>query len=159
MKLVLTGLGTEKVSYAIAGKTGVQMVTKNSPGQDFNIRGMGYQSNIAIEALIKKATLLVSPSIYEAICTPGMDAWHFGTPTAISNIPPFIEHEQVWGVRSVYFDPMNPVNIANTIENYLNNPVALKEDGRISKVNISKYTWNLVAEGYMNVFKQAINTK
>jgi glycosyltransferase involved in cell wall biosynthesis len=159
MKLVLTGLGTEKVSYAIAGKTGVEMVTKNSPRQDYNIRGMGYQSNLAIEALIKKAVLLVSPSIYEAICTPGMDAWHFGTPTAISDIPPFREHEQVWGIRSAFFDPMNPLDIANKIERYLENQAAAKEDGRISKENISKYSWNLVAEGYMNVFKQAINNK
>ena len=156
-KLILTGLGTDKVAYGIAGRTGIQMVTKNSPNHNYNIRGLGYQPNHVIDALIKKANLLVSPSLYEAICTPGMDAWHFGTPTAISNIPPFREHEQVWGIRSAFFDPMDPVNIADTIDSYLANYTQAKEDGILSKVNIGKYTWSKVAVGYSQIFEKAIN--
>jgi glycosyltransferase involved in cell wall biosynthesis len=159
LKLLLTGFKTDKIPYAIAGKTGVQLVTKNSSNSNYDIRGLGYQPNQVIDALIKKARVLVSPSIYEAICTPGMDAWHFGTPTAISNIAPFKEHEQVWGIRSAFFDPMDPVNIADTLEHYLNNYTQAREDGQISKENISKYSWAIVAEGYMNIFKQAINKK
>lgn len=157
LKLLLSGINTDRIAYGIAGKTGVQLVTKNSPNQHYDIRGLGYQPNHVIDALIKKARLLVSPSIYEAICTPGMDAWHFGTPTAISDIAPFKEHEQVWGVRSAFFDPMDPVNIADTLEAYLNNYETAKKDGQVSKENIAKYTWDKVAEGYLKVFEQAIN--
>ncbi len=156
LKLILTGINTDKVSFGIAGRTGVQLVTGNSPNQHYDIRGLGYQPNRVIDALIKKARLLVSASIYEAICTPGMDAWHFGTPTAISDIAPFREHEQVWGIRSAFFDPMNPEAIADTLEKYLNNYSLAKEDGLISQKNMSNYTWNITAKGYLDIFKKAI---
>jgi len=157
LKLILTGMHTDQIKFGIAERAGVQLLTKNSPNKHFDIRGLGYQSNHVIEALIKKASLLVSPSIYEAICTPGMDAWHFGTPTAISDIPPFREHEQVWGVRSAYFDPMNPKNIADTIDEYLSNNAKAQEDGKISQENISKYTWDITAKGYLKIFEKAAN--
>src|ERR1700743_1859897 len=125
-------------------------------GHKADIWGMGYQPNEIIDALISKAKLLVSPSIYEAICTPAMDAWNFGTPTAISDIPPFREHERVWGIRSAFFDPMDPVNIADVLENYLNRYDDAREDARISRANMRKYSWKDVAAGYMDVFKNAI---
>lgn len=158
LKLILTGMHTDQIAFGIAERTGVQLVTKNSPNKYFDIRGLGYQPNHIIDALIKKARLLVSPSLYEAICTPGMDAWHFGTPTAISDIPPFREHEQVWGIRSAFFDPMDPLHIADTLEKYLNNYPAAQEDGIISRQNIAKYTWDKVAQGYLKLFQKAIST-
>lgn len=157
LKLILTGMNTDQIGFGIAERAGVQLVTKNSPNKHFDIRGLGYQPNHVIEALIKMAKLLISPSIYEAICTPGMDAWHFGTPTAISDIPPFREHEKVWGVKSAFFDPMDPKNIADTIDAYLSNGPKAQEDGKISKENISKYTWDITAKGYLKVFEKAIN--
>jgi len=159
LKLILTGMNSDQVPYAIAEKLGIQLVTINSPNKDFDIRGLGYQPNNVIEVLIKNATLLVSPSIYEAICTPAMDAWFFGTPTAISDIPPFREHEAAWGIRSAYFDPTDIENIADTLEKYINNPEEAKKDGMISKENISKYSWDIVAKKYLEVFNKAINHK
>jgi glycosyltransferase involved in cell wall biosynthesis len=158
LKLILTGMGTDQVPYGIAERNGVQLKTTTDL-QNFDVRGLGYQPNHVIDALIKKAKLIVSPSIYEAICTPGMDAWSFGTPTAISDIAPFREHEKVWGVKSAFFDPMSPPNIADVLENYLTNYSEALEDGRISKINMSKYSWKNVAEGYLNVFKEAISQK
>ena len=156
-KLLLTGFNSDQVKRGIAGKRGVQILTKNSMSDDFDVVGLGYQPNEVIDVLISKARLLVSPSLYEAICTPGMDAWSFGTPTAISDIPPFREHEKVWGIRSAFFDPNNPEDIANTIEHYLNHYEQAKIDGEISKQNLRKYSWSTVAERYMEVFRKAVS--
>ena len=158
-KLVLTGMNSEQVSRGIAEGRGVQLITKNSSSENYDVMGMGYQSNEVIDALIKNARLLVSPSIYEAICTPGMDAWNFGTPTAISDIPPFREHEKTWGIRTAFFDPMDPQNIADTIESYLDNYNTAKEDGKISKINMARYLPGAEVSrmGYMEVFKKAIS--
>ncbi|PWT72738.1 MAG: hypothetical protein C5B59_14965 [Bacteroidetes bacterium] len=158
-KLLLTGMNSNQVPRGIAEKRGVQMLTKNSVPHENDVWGMGYQPNEVIDTLISKARLLVSPSIYEAICTPAMDAWHFGTPTAISDIPPFREHERVWGIRSAFFDPLDPVDIANTIENYLNQYDEAKLDGLISKENVSKHNWGTVAGNYMQNFKKAISER
>jgi glycosyltransferase involved in cell wall biosynthesis len=157
-KLLLSGMGTDQLPYGIAEKMGVQLKSKTNLG-NHDVRGLGYQPNHVIDSLIKKAKIVVSPSIYEAICTPGMDAWSFGTPTAISDIPPFKEHGKVWGVKSAFFDPMSPENIADVLEDYLNNYEKAIEDGKLSKINMSKYTWMDVANGYMNVFKDAISNR
>lgn len=156
-KLILTGLNTDQISYGIAEKFGVQVVTENSFSKDFDVRGLGYQSNTIVEALIKKATLLVSPSIYEAICTPGMDAWYFGTPTAISNIAPFKEHQEILGIRSAFFDPMDVKNIADTMESYINDYAKALENAKISQENILKYNWEAVATKYLDMFKKSID--
>jgi glycosyltransferase involved in cell wall biosynthesis len=159
LKLILTGIDTEQVAYGIAERGGVQLKSEINKSSDFDVRGLGYQPNDAIDALISKAKLLVSPSIYEAICTPGMDAWSFGTPTAISDIPPFREHEEVWGIKSAFFDPMDPKNMADVIESYLNNYGKALEDGKTSKTNMATYTWKQVAQSYLRVFKEAVDKK
>jgi glycosyltransferase involved in cell wall biosynthesis len=157
-KLLLTGLNSEQVRKGVAEYRGVRLLTENDDSSDFDVVGMGYQPNEVIDVLIKKARLLVSPSIYEAICTPGMDAWNFGTPTAISDIPPFREHEKVWNIRSAFFDPMNPENIADVIEQYLSDYEVAKEDGRVSRINMASYSWKQVAAGYMEVFKDSMSS-
>jgi glycosyltransferase involved in cell wall biosynthesis len=155
-KLLLTGMNSEQLRKGIAGRRGVQLLTKSNDSDNYDVLGMGYRPNEVIDALISKAKLLVSPSIYEAICTPAMDAWNFGTPTAISDIPPFREHEKAWGIKSAFFDPMDPANIADVLENYLRPYDKAIEDARISKANMQKYTWKDVTAGYMRVFKNAI---
>lgn len=158
-KLILTGKNSDSIPLGIAEYRGVQLLTSNSPQSKFDVRGMGYQPDQVLDSLIKNARLLVSPSIYEAICTPAMDAWSFGTPTAISDIPPFREHEQVWGIRSAFFDPMDPQNIADVLESYLRDYDKAVADGKVSKENMGKYSWKQVTKGYMDVFEKAISNK
>ncbi len=152
-KLVLTGVSTNKVEKALATYRGLRKIVSND--EPYDVVGMGYQPNEVIDALIMKATLLVSPSIYEAICTPAMDAWSFGTPTAISDIPPFKEHENTWGVKTAYFDPMNPHNIADVLSTCLLNLDIIKVDAKISQQNLLNYSWDKIAKHYMDVFQNA----
>jgi glycosyltransferase involved in cell wall biosynthesis len=152
-KLILTGVSTNKVERALATYRGLRKITNDNDAYD--VLGMGYQPNEVLDALIMKASLLVSPSLYEAICTPAMDAWSFGTPTAISNIAPFTEHENTWGVKTAYFDPMNPHNIAEVLSNCLINLDSMKADAKISQQKLLAYSWDKIAEQYMNVFLNA----
>ena len=154
-KLLLTGLGTNKVERALATYKGLRKIVNNDDAHD--VIGLGYLPNEMIDALIMKATLLVSPSIYEAICTPAMDAWSFGTPTAISDIPPFREHEELWGIKTAFFDPMNPQDIAAIISNCLLNLDEIRDDAKISQEKLLAYSWEKIAASYMNVFINATN--
>ena len=129
-KLLLTGAGSEKIKFGVAEYRGVRLSTADN----FNVLGLGYQTNEYIDALILKAKLMVSPSIYEEMCQPAMDAWSFGTPTALSDIPPFREHEKILGIKSAFFDPMNPLNIAAVLENYLGDYEKAKSDGNFESV-------------------------
>lgn len=155
-KLILTGVGTDKVERAIATYRGIRKIV--NAAEVYDVIGIGYQPNETIDALIMKATLLVSPSIYEAICTPAMDAWSFGTPTAIADIPPFREHESSWGIKTAFFDPMDPHNMASVITNCLMNVPKIKSDANISKEKLFQYSWEKIAQSYMNVFTKASNS-
>jgi glycosyltransferase involved in cell wall biosynthesis len=154
-KLVLTGVSTNKVEKALATYRGLRKIVNDN--EPYDVVGMGYQPNEVIDALIMNATLLISPSIYEAICTPAMDAWSFATPTAISDIAPFKEHEQTWGTKTAYFDPMNPHNIAEVLANCLSNLDSIKADAKISQQQLLNYSWNKIASQYMDVFLKATN--
>ena len=154
-KLILTGVGTNKVEKALATNRGLRKIINN--GETYDVIGLGYQANEVLDAIIKNATLLVSPSIYEAICTPAMDAWSFGTPTAISDIPPFREHESAWGIKTAFFNPMDPQNMADVISNCLLNYNEAKENGKISQQKLAIYSWQKIASEYMNVFLKAAN--
>ena len=153
-KLILAGVGTDKVERAKATYTGIRKILNAE--EEYDIMGMGYQPNEVLDTLILKADLLVSPSIYEAICTPAMDAWSFATPTAISDIPPFREHESNWGIKTAFFDPMNPHDIAGVIAKCLTETERIKAEARVSQEKLSLYSWDKIVTEYMNVFKKAI---
>jgi glycosyltransferase involved in cell wall biosynthesis len=154
-KLILTGVGTDQLKWGLAQDRGVLLGDKNN----YNIRGLGYLSNENIDALILKAMLLVSPSIYECHALPAMDAWAFGTPTALSDIPPFKEHVRVLGIKSAFFNPMDPKSIADVLEAYLNNYQMAKEDALFSKQKIQDQDWKKVSAEFMSVFEKAIALK
>jgi glycosyltransferase involved in cell wall biosynthesis len=159
LKLLLTGMNSDQVPWAKAEYRGIRLISEIKGNEDFDIMGLGYQTNECIDVLIANAQLLVSPSIYEAICTPAMDAWNFGVPTAISDIPPFREHEKAWGIHSVFFDPMNPKDIAEKIENALVDYETTKANGKLSREKMLNYGWEKVTEGYLAIFKKAIVKK
>ena len=159
-KLLLTGADTDKIGFGKAGYRGLLNISL--PADDhsnYDVIGLGYTSNEFMDALIIGAELLISSSIYEEMCQPAMDAWMFGTPTVLSDIPPFREHEQNIGVKSAYFDPMNPNDIANSLHYCLSNTDEMYQNALVSREKIKKYTWENVCSSYLNVFRKAIVNK
>jgi glycosyltransferase involved in cell wall biosynthesis len=151
IKLILTGGGTEHFKFAKAMSHGA--VVSNQ--KDFNILGLGYVGNDFVNILIKNALLLVSPSLYEAQCMPGMDAWMLGTPTAISDIEPFRENEIIYSIKSAFFNPLDPIDIADTIDSCLRNYEETKRNADYSQIKFSEYSTVDVVEKYMDVFRKA----
>lgn len=159
-KLLLTGSDTDKIGFGKAEYFGLLNVSSPADDQcNYDVIGLGYTSNEFMDALIIGAELLISSSIYEEMCQPAMDAWMFGTPTVLSDIPPFREHEKNIGVKSAYFDPMNPNDIANTLHYCLSNSDEMHQNAIVSREKMKKYTWENVCRSYLNVFRKAIENK
>ena len=150
IKLVYVGYDTQDIK----GKADYVGVESND--KDFDVIGLGYVSNDEIDALIKHAKAVVSPSLYEAGNGPGLDAWMQGTPVAMSDIPAFIEHMQIQGVRARVFDPKNPYDIAEKIEWILDHPRQAKEDAMYSAKKIREWSWENVARKYIQIFENGI---
>jgi glycosyltransferase involved in cell wall biosynthesis len=77
-------------------------------------------------------------------------------PVAMSNIPAFIEHIEVFGVRAQMFNPKNSSDIADKIQNILMNKELALEDAKISQASIKNLTWDNVAEKYIKIFMDTI---
>ncbi len=148
--LVLTGPGMERMNGHACG-IGVEL---GFGEQD--VFGLGYVSNMQMDALIQRASVVVSTSLYEAGNGPGIDAWARGVPVAMSNIPAFIEHLEVQGVKAAVFDPRSPEDIAQQIHPILADPARAKADAIASQQALSRFTWEQTARKYLAVFDKAI---
>jgi len=162
--LVITGIGTEVIGR------GTSAVTRESPAHEINefiessslevgrdVFALGYVSNQDVDALTHGASLVVSPSRYEAGCGPAMDAWQFGVPVAFSNIPPFLEQLQLLGAEAWVFDPEDPEDIARVLQEFFDSPEKAREMASRSRDAIMRRTWDDVADGYFGVFERVLS--
>lgn len=149
LPLVLTGPETDTV----AGRATYIGVERG--GRDQDVTGLGYVSNDQIDALVQCATVVVSPSLYEAGNGPGVDAWARGIPVAMSNIPAFMEHIEVQGVKARVFDPRDPRDIAAKLQEILDDPQQARSDAEASRRALQKLTWRDCAAQYLRVFERA----
>lgn len=149
IKLILTGPATEKIN-GCSSEIGIELGQNN-----YDVMGLGYVSNLQMDALIQRAKVVVSTSLYEAGNGPGIDAWARAIPVAMSDIPPFIEHIKVQDVKAQIFDPRNPKDIADKIDAILSNPEKATEDALYSQRVLKNFTWEKVAEKYLAVFNKA----
>jgi glycosyltransferase involved in cell wall biosynthesis len=149
--LVIAGFGTEMIN----GRSVRVGIERDSQNRD--VMGLGYVSNEQMDALIQRAQVVVSTSLYEAGSGPGLDAWAKGTPVAMSDIPPFVEHLEVQNVRAALYNPLSPVEIAEKLHGILMNPQKARDDAEHSKAAIASFTWELAAKKYLDVFDEAVS--
>lgn len=151
LALVLTGAGTDEVR-GYANEYGVRLDKHRG-----DVHGLGYVTNHQMDCLIQCAAVMVSPSLYEAGNGPGLDGWGRGVPVAMSNIPAFLEHIHVSGVKAKVFDPRSPEDIANKIASILDNPDQAQADAESSLAALRRLTWEQTARAYLKVFKSALH--
>jgi glycosyltransferase involved in cell wall biosynthesis len=104
---------------------------------------MGYVTSQKLSSQYQKADILVIPSKYEGFGLPVIEGLKRGLPVICSDIPVF--HE-VADPAALYFDPNNPIDLANQIIFLSNNA----EQKQILKVEgpklVKKYSWKKSAQ-------------
>jgi glycosyltransferase involved in cell wall biosynthesis len=161
VQLVITGHGTEVIgSDATLDTTDPAYAVNKVAVEAGLVRGddylaLGYVSNMEVDALTCGANAMISASLYEAGCGPAMDAWQAGVPVVFSDIPPFREQLDRFGVEAWVFDPLDPIDIADKIESAVHDRSAALAMAARSKSAFSRYTWFDTAEGYYRVFEEA----
>ncbi len=150
LSLILVGNGTEGINGK-ACREGIEIGREEQ-----NVFGLGYVSHDEVDALIQGAAVSLNTSLYEANNGPGFDSWALGTPVAMSNIPPFLEHMKVHDVRAAVFDPRSPEDIADKIEQLLVQPEKTSQDALHSQQSMKNWTWDKTAEDYLKVFEETI---
>jgi glycosyltransferase involved in cell wall biosynthesis len=107
------------------------------------VKLMGYVTSQKLSSQYQKADILVIPSKYEGFGLPVIEGLKRGLPVICSDIPVF--HE-VADPAALYFDPNNPIDLANQIIFLSNNA----EQKQILKVEgpklVKKYSWKKSAQ-------------
>lgn len=119
--------------------------------------GLGYVTDFELECLYRLATALVMPTLYEAGSFPVREAMRAGCPVICSQIPALIEEVGLVGNNAWMFDPSDPEELAQTIEQVLSHPEMTRERAeRAAQLVTQVFSWRRTAEGYLSVFEELV---
>lgn len=111
----------------------------------------GFVSDEHLAFLYNAATLLVFPSLEEGFGLPAIEAMSCGTPVAASNCSSLPE---VIGSAGKFFDPRDVKNIAQVIEQILNNPIERNAMKEKSLHQAEQFSWKKAAEDTLKIFNE-----
>ena len=127
----------------IAGKKGwiykdVQKAIENSSKKD-KIHQLGFVPNSDLTSLIKKASCLVLPGLYEGFGIPPLEAINLGTIPVVSYTGSLPE---VVGEKGLFFDPFSVDSISKALQNAIKLTPARKK-AYISKLkaHTNQFSW------------------
>lgn len=154
LKMVIIGYGTDGVRVKMNCPYYADHVEDD---EDYDIQSLGMVTDLELNALIQNAKVLLNVSLCEAGCGSGQDAWVLGTPTAISDIPPYKEQVATLGVKTEFFNPKNSEDIAAALLRLLDNPRRAKANAKASQKALqTQYTEKDMADKYMAVFQKYV---
>jgi glycosyltransferase involved in cell wall biosynthesis len=132
-------ISTKRPDYKllIIGKMDKEMEklkAKNIPGIIFT----GFIDEKEKCRLLAGAKLLVLPSLYEGFGVPILEAQNLKIPVICTDITAFREAA---GAAALFFDKNKATDIANKIENLLDNPALAEELSVKGKINTQRFSW------------------
>nr|WP_281364572.1 glycosyltransferase family 1 protein [Thermosipho japonicus] len=147
VKLYIVGGINEKVF----GKESIKIF--NNLRNNENVRLFGRVTDDKLIELYSNALCFVFPSLYEGFGIPPLEAQSCGCPVLLSNIPVFYE---IYGDSALYFDPLNPDDIASKIEEILYNEDLREILIQKGRENVKKYKWINSAKKFLNVLDKVV---
>ncbi|HEV7367083.1 MAG TPA: glycosyltransferase family 1 protein [Gemmatimonadales bacterium] len=97
----------------------------------------------ALEQFVVNADALVLPSLYEGFGLPPLEAMACGCPTIVSRAGSLPE---MCGDASLYFDPMNPDELAATLLRVLSSEQIRQDLRQRGRRHAARYSWDSCAE-------------
>lgn len=145
LQLVLTGK-TEKHYLELAEKAKAHPSAKN-------IIFTGFVPDEEVKWLTGHATCYVFTSLAEGWGIPPLDAMVNGTPVACSKTSVMPE---VYGDAAHYFDPKDPKDIAEKVNEVLVRPQLREKLVKAGHEQVKKYSWAKMAEETLTIYKATL---
>ncbi len=106
-----------------------------------------------LKALYQKAKLAVFPSFYEGFGLPLLEALSCGCPVVCSDNSSFPE---IGGKEALYCSPNKPNQIAQKINQLIENPDLRLELKQAAKKQIKKFSWQKTAKETLEAYQEAV---
>jgi glycosyltransferase involved in cell wall biosynthesis len=103
-----------------------------------------------LAVLLKKASLVAIPSLYEGFCLPMVEAMAAGAPTVAANSSCLPE---ISGGILHYFNPLSVEDMADCMERLLENQEAREDLARRGKARSAYFSWQRCAEETLQVLR------
>ena len=150
LKLIISGYGNNNIKLNVNSP----YYADHTEEENCDVKSTGLLNDKEFSFLLQGAKIVINPSLCEAGNGSGLDAWKLGVPVAMSDIPAFKNQIDNIGVKAELFDPKNSKDIARAVIYLLENPDIANENVKISQEKINNYSWERVAEQYINIFKK-----
>ncbi|MBL7161638.1 MAG: glycosyltransferase family 4 protein [Anaerolineales bacterium] len=121
-------------------------------GMEDQIVFTGFISDEKSDSLIRRAVLLIYPSLYEGFGIPILEAMKVGTPVITSNLTAMPE---VAGGAALLIYPFNTEEMTTEMSRLLKDDKLREELIRKGFTRSSSYSWKRTAEQYLELYKQA----
>lgn len=118
-----------------------------------NVLFFGFASDQELAALYEHATAYIFPSLSEGFGLPGLEAMQAGTPVLAARASCLPE---VFGAAAEYFDPLQPTDIARSIERVLHDTLLRQQLIAAGRAQLTKYSWRRMAEETLAIYEQAL---
>lgn len=118
-----------------------------------NVIFTGFISDAKLRWLYEQAAAYVFPSLSEGFGLPGLEAMTYGTPLVSSNATCLPE---VYGDAAVYFDPLDPEDMAAKIGTVLSDHKLRDRLVEREARQLAKYSWHRMAEQTIEVYKKVL---
>lgn len=142
------------VEVAVVGALDPAVFGGVDPGSLGKLKVLGHVSDGELRALYEGASAFIHPSLYEGFGLTPLEAMAFGCPIIVSRAGALPE---VCGDAALYFDPLQPQELARHIERTVNNPderQGLVERGRH---RLKAHSWEVCAQKYLDLMGRLLD--
>ncbi|HVD01166.1 MAG TPA: glycosyltransferase family 1 protein [Candidatus Dormibacteraeota bacterium] len=119
------------------------------------VRWLGHLDSEALPDLMRRAALVVYPSLYEGFGFPPLEAMAVGTPVVASDRGPLPE---LLGDAALLVDPTDPGRLAEALEAVLAEPERRRRMGAEGRRRALLFTWARCAEETVDVYRDVLGT-
>lgn len=116
-------------------------IAKNNLEQSVQVTP--YIQSDELNSILRSSEAYLFPSLSEGFGIPGLNAMAAGVPVLASNIPTL---QEIYQNAAVYFDPKNPTDIANKVNNLLKSKKTKDDLVKKGFVLVKKYSWQKMAK-------------
>lgn len=115
----------------------------------------GYITSEKLPFIFRSAEAYVFPTLSEGFGIPGLNAMASQLPIICSNIPVLRE---IYGGAAIYFDPKNPKDIAQKIDQCLSDKNLQKRLLKEGLGKVSIYSWNKMAKQTLDIYEEGVKS-